>query len=70
MTKKQFIDILKEELNRNNVPDSDDIAKEYEQHFLFKLADGYSEEEISATRKVWQINMILHRPSKAQVKNL
>lgn len=29
--------------------DADDIVEEYEQHFAFKLADGYSEEEISAT---------------------
>lgn len=48
MTKNQFIDLLKEELKHNNVPDAEDIIEEYEQHFSFKLADGYSEEEISA----------------------
>ena len=48
MTKNQFIDLLKEELKHNNVPDAEDIIEKYEQHFSFKLADGYSEEEISA----------------------
>ena len=48
MTKNQFIDLLKEELKHNNVPDAEDIIEEYEQHFSFKLADGYSEEKISA----------------------
>ena len=28
--------------------DCDEIVYEYEQHFAFKLKDGYSEEEISA----------------------
>ncbi len=48
ITKNQFLDLLKEELKHNNVPDAEDIIEEYEQHFSFKLADGYSEEEISA----------------------
>ena len=48
MTKQQFIEKLETELKRNSVSDASDIIEEYEQHFAFKLADGYSEEEISA----------------------
>ncbi len=48
MTKTQFLDRLEKELKHNNVPDADDILGEYEQHFSFKLADGFSEEEIAA----------------------
>jgi len=48
MTKNEYLDQLKTELKKNNVPDMKDILAEYEQHFAFKLADGYSEEEIAA----------------------
>ncbi len=48
MTKSVFLEKLTHELNRKNVADAADIIEEYEQHFAFKLADGYSEEEISA----------------------
>lgn len=48
MTKTEYLEQLKKELNRLNVGDSEEIVTEYEQHFAFKLADGYSEEEISA----------------------
>lgn len=48
MTKSEFIDKLEKELKRNNISDAADIINEYEQHFAFKLADGYSEEEIAA----------------------
>lgn len=48
MTKKEFLEIMSAELKRNNVADADDIIEEYEEHFAFKLADGYSEEEIAA----------------------
>ena len=48
MTKLDFLEKLKTELNRKNVSDAADIIEEYEQHFAFKLADGYSEEEIAA----------------------
>lgn len=48
MTKQEYLNELKSELNKNSVMDADDILSEYEQHFLFKLADGFSEEEISA----------------------
>ena len=48
MTKIEFLEILTSELKHNNVADAPDIIEEYEQHFAFKLADGYSEEEIAA----------------------
>lgn len=48
MTKHEFITQLTNELNRRKVADSADVVEEYEQHFAFKLADGYSEEEIAA----------------------
>ena len=48
MTKQEYLQELKNELKRNGVSDAEDIVSEYEQHFLFKLADGFSEEEIAA----------------------
>ena len=48
MTKHEFMTRLTNELHKRNVADAADIAEEYEQHFDFKLADGYSEEEIAA----------------------
>lgn len=48
MTRNEFMTRLFAELRRNHVADAADIEEEYEQHFAFKLADGYSEEEIAA----------------------
>ena len=48
MTKSEFMTHLEHELRRRNVADAADGREEYEQHFAFKLADGYSEEEIAA----------------------
>ena len=48
MRRNEFIETLKENLERNGVRDTGDIIEEYEEHFTFKLADGYSEEEIAA----------------------
>lgn len=48
MTKFEFLERLEKELKQNNVPDVMDIVGEYEQHFAFKLADGFAEEEIAA----------------------
>ena len=48
MKKHEFMERLANELRRRNVADSADVIEEYEQHFAFKLADGYSEEEIAA----------------------
>ena len=48
MNRNEYLSRLKTELKRNNVGESEDIIEEYEQHFAFKLADGFSEEEIAA----------------------
>ena len=48
MTKSEFLERLEKELKQNNISDIADIIEEYKQHFAFKLADGFSEEEISA----------------------
>ena len=48
MTKNEFISQFTSALNRAKVADAEDIIEEYEEHFAFKLADGYSEEEIAA----------------------
>lgn len=48
MNKHEFLLQLERELKRNHVPDAGEILGEYEQHFAFKLADGYAEEEIAA----------------------
>lgn len=48
MTKHEFITRLANELHKRNIADSADVIEEYEQHFAFKLTDGYSEEEIAA----------------------
>ena len=47
MTKQDYLNELKNELTKNAVADAEDILMEYEQHFQFKLADGFSEEEIA-----------------------
>ncbi len=48
MTRSEFLERLEKELKKNSVSDVADIIGEYEQHFAFKLADGFSEEEIAA----------------------
>lgn len=48
MTKQEYLSELKAELAKNAIADADDVVTEYEQHFLFKLADGFTEEEIAA----------------------
>lgn len=47
MTKQDYLNELKTQLNQKAVVDAEEILSEYEQHFLFKLTDGFSEEEIS-----------------------
>ena len=42
MKKHEFMARLENELRRRNVADSADVIEEYEQHFAFRLADGYS----------------------------
>jgi len=48
MTKNEFLLRLSDALRKRHVPDYSDIVGEYEQHFAFKTADGFSEEEIAA----------------------
>jgi len=48
MNRNEFIDILRKKLYENNVSDVEEIIAEYDEHFSFKLSDGYSEEEIAA----------------------
>lgn len=47
MTKSEFMTRLTMELLARNVADPNDVIEECEQHFDFKLKDGYSEEEIA-----------------------
>ena len=46
MTRNEFVTQLTVELHKRNV--AADVVEEYQQHVSFKLADGYSEEEIAA----------------------
>jgi uncharacterized membrane protein len=48
MNKTEFINTLANTLKERKINDVDEIVAEYEQHFIFKMADGYSEEEIAA----------------------
>lgn len=47
MTKNEFMSRLEDALEQKNVNDIAEILSEYEQHFTFKMADGYTEEEIA-----------------------
>ena len=46
MTRNEFVTQRTAELHKRNVVA--DVVEEYQQLFSFKLADGYSEEEIAA----------------------
>ena len=48
MTKNEYLEQLQASLRRGRVSDADDILDEYRQHFEFKMAEGYTEEEIAA----------------------
>ncbi len=48
MKKSEFLSKLTAVLEKNHISDAEEIIEEYEQHFAFKMADGYSEEEIAA----------------------
>ena len=65
MTKHEFMARLASELRKRNVADAADVPQEYEQHFAFKLADGYSEEEIKKLKRAKADPIIA--PSKGQV---
>lgn len=47
MTRNKFLSKLTDELKKTNITDVDEIVSEYEDHFAFKMADGFSEEEIT-----------------------
>lgn len=47
MTKNDYLSRLADALKAAGIADIDDILSEYEDHFAFKLADGYSEAEIA-----------------------
>lgn len=48
MNKETYLQELRNHLKANLVPDYEDIVADYEEHFRQKLAEGCSEEEISA----------------------
>lgn len=48
MNKQEYMLELKKALKKLNIADINEILEEYEQHFINKLADGYSQEEITA----------------------
>ena len=48
MTRTEFLQQLEQELQKRGVSDAGEIVEEYREHFAFKLADGYSQEEIAA----------------------
>lgn len=48
MNKHAYIKSLEQELKACHVEEPQDILQEYEEHFNYKLQDGYSEEEIAA----------------------
>lgn len=47
MKREQFIYILKNKLKEHKVIDIEEIIEEYNDHFDYKLEDGFSEEEVS-----------------------
>lgn len=48
MNKDTYLRELRSRLKADNISDADDIIAEYEEHFRLKLADGCSEDEVSA----------------------
>lgn len=48
MNKQTFMDELIKGLSAGHVEDADDILAQYEEHFMRKNADGYTEEEIAS----------------------
>jgi uncharacterized membrane protein len=47
MKQNEFISKLQKKLEEYHVNDIDEIIEEYNAHYIFKLNDGYSEEEVS-----------------------
>lgn len=48
MNKQDYLSQLNKALKAKNVDEIEEIVAEYEEHFIQKTADGYTEEEISA----------------------
>ena len=72
MKKAEFLNKLREELEKRNVADAADILEEYEQHFDLKLADGFFEEEIAARlgMKTAAVKTSLYRTRKRLAQKL
>lgn len=47
MNREEFLYILEKTLRNKKVEDIEDIVCEYNDHFTFKINDGYSEEEVA-----------------------
>lgn len=65
MNQKTFLSDLEKNLNERNIDDIAGIVEEYAEHFKFKLADGYSEDEIAARLGSPQDIAAQYRPSGA-----
>lgn len=48
MTKQEYLAKLESMLKKYKVADTEEILAEYQEHFAYKEADGYGEEEIAA----------------------
>lgn len=48
MNKQTYLNELSSYLKSGNIEDIDEILAEYDEHFMRKMADGYTEEEIAA----------------------
>ncbi|NLD59746.1 MAG: DUF1700 domain-containing protein [Clostridiales bacterium] len=48
MNRIEFLKRLRERLDALAIGDVDEIVSQYEEHFAYKQADGYSEEEVAA----------------------
>lgn len=48
MTKNEYLNSLETALKKKGIADAEEILSEYQLHFAYKVADGYSEQEISA----------------------
>lgn len=46
MNKQEFMQVLKKELEQNNVADIDEILSDFAEHFEYKLEEGKTEEDV------------------------
>lgn len=63
MNQKTFLSDLEKNLSERNIDDITGIVEEYEEHFKFKLADGYNEDEIAARLGLPQEIAAQYKPS-------